>query len=104
MDTATSIHDYIRDELQIDESSLKGNTALWGGVIDSIALTRLIAFIDEEFGVLIEDDELTPSHFGTIADIAALVDGKASKPLLESDISSEGREGMSPAGTDAVGK
>jgi acyl carrier protein len=89
MDTATSLHHYIRDELQIDESSLRTDTPLWGGVIDSVALIRLISFIEEEFGVQIEDEELTPSHFGTIADIAALVDRKASKPSMEAGLSSE---------------
>jgi acyl carrier protein len=89
MDTVTSLHDYIRDELQIDERSLRSDTPLWGGVIDSVALIRLISFIEEEFGVLIEDDELTPSYFGTIEDIAALVDRKASEPSRETDVGSE---------------
>jgi acyl carrier protein len=89
MDTAAGLHDYIRDEMQIDESSLRIDTPLWGGVIDSVALIRLISFIEEEFGVQIEDDELTPSHFGTIADIAALVDRKASGHSTETDVGLE---------------
>jgi acyl carrier protein len=77
MDTATSIRDYIRDEVRVaDGSSLADDTPLWGGVIDSVGLMQLIIFIEESFGVEIDDDELTSAHFGTISDIAALVDRK----------------------------
>jgi acyl carrier protein len=77
MDTAASIKSYIRDELLIaDGTSLQDDTPLWGGVIDSVGLMQLITFIEEQFGVEIQDDELTSAHFGTVADIAALVDRK----------------------------
>ena len=80
MDTATSIRQYIHDELLVaDETSLRDETPLWGGVIDSVGLMQLISFIEERFGVEITDDELTSAHFGTISDIAALVDGKAAR-------------------------
>jgi acyl carrier protein len=77
MDTATSIRSYIRDELLVtDGASLHDDTPLWGGVIDSVGLMQLITFIEEQFGVEIEDEELTSAHFGTVSDIAALVDRK----------------------------
>ena len=77
MDTATSIRSYIRDELLVnDGAALTDDTPLWGGVIDSVGLMQLIAFIEEQFDVEIEDEELTSAHFGTVSDIAALVDAK----------------------------
>ena len=77
MDTATGIREYIRDELLVaDGSSLRDDTPLWGGVLDSVGLMQLITFIEEQFGVEIGDEELTSAHFGTIGDIAALVDRK----------------------------
>jgi acyl carrier protein len=77
MDTATGIREYIRDELLVaDGSSLRDDTPLWGGVLDSVGLMQLITFIEERFGVDIGDEELTSAHFGTIGDIAALVDRK----------------------------
>ena len=80
MGTASSIREYIRDELTgIDGSSLRDDTPLWGGVLDSVALMQLITFVEEQFGIEVGDDELTSSHFGTIADIAALVDRKAAR-------------------------
>lgn len=77
MDTAASIRDYIRDELNVgDGGSLTDETPLWGGVIDSVGLMSLITFIEERFGVEIDDEELTSTHFGTVSNIAALVDQK----------------------------
>lgn len=77
MDTATNIREYIRDELLMgDESSLRDDTPLWGGVIDSVGLMQLITFIEERFAIEVDDEELTSAHFGTVASIAALVDRK----------------------------
>jgi acyl carrier protein len=77
VDTAASIREYIQSELLMgDESSLRDNTPLWGGVIDSVGLMQLITFIEERFEIEVDDEELTSAHFGTVADIAALVDRK----------------------------
>lgn len=78
MDTKSDIRAYIREELLVaDGSALQDDTPLWGGVIDSVGLMQLITFIEERFGVEVDDDELTSSHFGTIGDIASLVERKA---------------------------
>jgi acyl carrier protein len=37
---------------------------------------QLISFIEERYAIEVSDDELTSTHFRTIADIAALVDRK----------------------------
>jgi acyl carrier protein len=77
METASNIREYIQSELLIgDEASVRDDTPLWGGVIDSVGLMQLITFIEERFEIEVEDEELTSAHFGTVADIAALVDRK----------------------------
>jgi acyl carrier protein len=76
MDTAATIRDYIKDELLISDGALNDDTPLWGGVIDSVGLMQLITFIEERFAIEVDDEELTSTHFGTIANIAALVDRK----------------------------
>jgi acyl carrier protein len=45
-------------------------------VIDSMDVLRLVTFIEREFRVKIEDEELVPEHFGTISDMARLVAAK----------------------------
>jgi acyl carrier protein len=45
-------------------------------VIDSIGILQLAGLIEEEFGVGIDDEELVVEHFGTIGDIARLIEAK----------------------------
>lgn len=42
-------------------------------VLDSMAIFETIAFLEEEFGIEVEDDDLIPENFETVAAIASLV-------------------------------
>ena len=44
-----------------------------GGLVDSLGLFKLIAFIDEKLGVKIAPEEIVLENFATIGAIAALV-------------------------------
>jgi acyl carrier protein len=46
------------------------------GVIDSLSLLRLIAFIEETFNVQVEDTELSPDNFETLDLMVDLIEGK----------------------------
>ncbi len=46
------------------------------GVIDSMGVMELIAFLRSEFGVDVADDDITESNLGTLADIARYVTAK----------------------------
>ena len=54
------------------------------GVIDSMGVMELIAFLRNEFGVVVADEDITESNLGTLADIARYVathaNGNARKP------------------------
>jgi len=41
------------------------------GILDSLAFVKLLAFIEETFGVRFEDDELNPENFRTIGAICS---------------------------------
>lgn len=43
------------------------------GVVDSLGIFQLVAFLEEKFGVVISDSEITPDNFATIARIERLV-------------------------------
>lgn len=69
---------FIVDEiLHGDAAELQDDTPLleWG-VIDSIAMVSLLAFIQKQFGVRIEDDAVVPRNFRSIAAMSHLVRGK----------------------------
>ena len=59
-----------RDSIDPDESLIAS------GVLDSLALLRLIGFIEEQFGVVVDDDEVVPENFESINVMTALVTTK----------------------------
>jgi acyl carrier protein len=55
------------------------------GVIDSMGVMELIAFLRSEFGIVVADEDITESNLGTLADIARYVlahqrNGNSGKP------------------------
>jgi acyl carrier protein len=74
-----TIKAFILKEFLPGESSdaLADDTPLiTGGILDSLATLRLVAFLEEEFGIELEAHEADRDHLDTIADIASLVEGK----------------------------
>jgi acyl carrier protein len=43
------------------------------GVIDSMGVMELIAFLGSEFGVVVADEDITEQNLGTLVDIARYV-------------------------------
>ena len=43
------------------------------GVIDSLGIFQLVAFLEETFGVTIGDQEITPENFGSVSAIERMV-------------------------------
>jgi acyl carrier protein len=56
---------------------LTATTALiTDGILDSLATVKLVAFLEEQFGIRVEAHEAGIDHLDTIAQIASLVRGK----------------------------
>ena len=49
-------------------------TSLTDGLLDSMGVVLLAAFVEERFGVRVEDADLRTGALGTVADIVALVE------------------------------
>ena len=49
---------------------------LENNVLDSLGMFEILSFVESEFSVEIANDELIPSNFGTIDDIARLIASK----------------------------
>jgi acyl carrier protein len=43
-------------------------------VIDSLGIFQLVGYLEDEYGVVIDDRDLVPATFGTLAAIAELID------------------------------
>jgi acyl carrier protein len=61
------VPDITVDELATDYDLLAG------GMIDSLSLLKVIAWLQERFGLDIDQIELAPEYFRTVAEISAFV-------------------------------
>ena len=46
------------------------------GIIDSMGILELVAFVESDFGIVVEDMDLTPENFESIAALSAFVAGQ----------------------------
>jgi acyl carrier protein len=68
------INDFISKELVQDPALLPlGNTAslLESGILDSLGLLRLVVFVQERYGIVVDDLDLVPEHFDSVDAICA---------------------------------
>ena len=78
MDIAASIQRYITDELLVGKKiHIDSDTSLISsGILDSLTLLQLIAFIGEQFAITVQDDEMALDNFLTINAIVSFVISK----------------------------
>jgi acyl carrier protein len=78
MNTQQTLEKFITEELLLGQrSKIDPQESLTAsGVIDSLSLLRLIAFIEETFNVQVEDTELNPDNFETMNLMVDLIEGK----------------------------
>jgi acyl carrier protein len=79
MNTEAAIERFVLDELLYGggpEVLEPDDELISSGLLDSMALLRLIVFIEEQFGLSVEDGELMPENFQTISLIRNYVETK----------------------------
>jgi acyl carrier protein len=75
----TSIKNFILNEYLPgeDPAALTDTTALMTtGILDSIAVLKVVTFLENEFGITVEPHEAVVDNLNTISDIARLVMAK----------------------------
>lgn len=70
--------EFIRSELVLDGGAdgLSADTQLLNGIVDSLGLMQLVAFLEEEFEIEIDDSDISKEYFSTVGDIGRLVETK----------------------------
>jgi acyl carrier protein len=65
--------------------ALNDSAVLLGGVIDSTGAIELVIFLQDQFGIPVEDEEIAvPENFDSLANIATFVESKLrAKALAE---------------------
>jgi acyl carrier protein len=59
-----------------DASKLRTDGSLLGDVIDSMGVIALVSYLQEHFGITVEDDEVLPSNLDTINNLVVYVSKK----------------------------
>ncbi len=60
-----------------DESALQDTDSfLDSGIIDSTGVLEIILFIEETFGIKVNDDEMLPANLDSVNNLAAFIDRK----------------------------
>lgn len=79
MDTKQRIADFVKSQLISGVAdTVVGEEAslIEAGVIDSLGIQKLIAFIEREFEIRLKDEEIVPENFDSINAIVEFVHGK----------------------------
>jgi len=79
----STIKAYILDEFLegANPSELTASTPLIsGGILDSLATIRLVAFLEEQFGIVVAPHEAGVDYMDSLDQIAALVRSKQGSP------------------------
>ncbi|HVY49159.1 MAG TPA: acyl carrier protein [Minicystis sp.] len=71
---------FVRDSFYPAKSLADGDSLLDTGTMDSTGTLELMAFLEEHFGIVIDDTEVVPENFDSIAAVAALVGRKLAPP------------------------
>jgi len=78
-DVKIAIRGFILEEFA-QHHRLKDDELLFeAGIIDSLGMVKLTAFIEETFGIVINPSEATMDNFDTIEKIAEIVNEKTKK-------------------------
>jgi acyl carrier protein len=70
-----SIKNFIRTELIYDdEKDFDENTNLIErGIVDSMSLVRLISFIEENYEIQVQDEDIVPENFSSLNKISSFI-------------------------------
>ncbi len=56
--------------------ALAGDTVLLGNIIDSTGTLELIAFLQKNFSIRVDDDDMIPENLDSISRLSAYVESK----------------------------
>ena len=78
MGTVETLREYFKRELPAAGAVEPDQSLLATNLLDSLAIVKLLTFIEATFDVQISDDEFDPDHFESLRTISALIEAKRS--------------------------
>jgi acyl carrier protein len=77
--TEEKVRNYILENYLFtdDQSELSSSDSfLDRGIIDSTGIMEVILFLEEEFGVAVEDDEMIPENLDSVNNLVKFIDAR----------------------------
>ncbi len=81
------VRDYIFDNflMGLNVGDIKEDTSFLDlGIIDSTGVIELISFLEETYGIRVEDEEMVPENLDSLQNIERYVTQKLALPLVSS--------------------
>ena len=75
MSTRERIRNFIVDTFFVDDFA-DDDSFLRKGLIDSTGMMELVAFLEQDFGIKLEDRELVPENLDSLSRVVAFVEKK----------------------------
>jgi len=79
VNTSTLIERFVIEELMLGGRKGKidpDESLIRSGILDSLSLLRLIVYLEEQFGLTVEDSEVIPGNFETLNSMEVFVKSK----------------------------
>jgi len=79
MSTEVKVRGYILENFLFtdDQSALENSDSfLEKGLVDSTGILEILTFIEDDFNITIEDEEMVPENLDSVANIIAFIDKK----------------------------
>lgn len=76
---AVRIRDYLSEDFLFSDQGFRyGDDAslVESGIIDSFGIAELVTFVEEEFGIVLAEDELVPDNLDSVSKLTAFIIGK----------------------------
>lgn len=68
--------DFLKAEVLEESTELSPDQPLLQGLLDSFGLLALLNFIEEQYGVVVDHDQVVPSNFNSVAALATFIESK----------------------------
>jgi acyl carrier protein len=78
-DTASTIRSYLVETFLLgsDDGFADDESLLESGIIDSTGVMEVVVFLEEQFAIAVDDDELVADNLDSVTRLAAFVSRKA---------------------------
>jgi acyl carrier protein len=78
MEFGTTIRQFIIENFPLaEDGNLEEHASfLENGIVDSTGILELVAFLEENFGIVVEDEEVIPENLDSIANVVSYLQRK----------------------------